>query len=213
MAPASNPVSQRPPTPRPVQRTFLTPAVAILAPEPRRPIIRNPDIPLINQANTTEPVFPSLAHESLDSQRTLVEVDEDDLPHALTVEPLYCFYPEYLYLGTSLPTRKPAELTEFLRHCQIVLSNNSGAEIHLNHPLSKTRQVTSSSLNFENLLWKSHTLVLTSLVIEEYQWIRRLARAHRPDKAYLEPAYKVMYYWNQEGWTVTRFFGNTRTRE
>ncbi len=143
----------------------------------------------------------------------MVEVDEDDLIPEISANPLYCHYPEYLYLATTLPTRSPAELTEFLRHCREVLNRNSGIDVHLNHPLTEARQITSSALNFENLLWKSRTTVSGAQVIEEYQWIRRLARAHRSDKAYLEPAFRVTYYWNQEGWTVNRFFGNARHRE
>jgi hypothetical protein len=95
----------------------------------------------------------------------------------------------------------------------VVLANNGGIDVHLNHPLVETRQITSSALNFENLLWKSRTVVLNSQVVEEYQWIRCLARTRHSDKAYLEPAYKVTYQWNQDGWTVTRFFANARLRE
>jgi len=206
-------VNQCPGTPRPTQHTFLTPAVAVLSPQTRRPIVRNPEIPLINQANTREPVFPSLLLDANPPTRTLVEVDEDDISSEPLTEPLYCHYPEYLFLSTTLPTRNPPELAEFLRHCRHVFNNNSGIDVHLNHPLTETRQITTSALNFEGLLWKSRTVVVTAQVIEEYQWIRHLARAHRSDKAYLEPAYKVTYYWNQEGWTVTRFFGNARPRE
>jgi hypothetical protein len=199
----------RPPTPIPTQRTFIAPAVEVLRP----PVVRNPEIPLINQANASEPVFPSVLIEHSPRSRTFVEVDEDDLPADLPVEPLYCYYPEYLYLGTTLPTRPPRELAQFLAHCRVVLNNNSGHELSLNHPLAELRQISTSALNFENLLFKSRTVVAHSQVIEEYQWIRRLIRAHKTDKAFLEPAYRVTYLWNQEGWTVTRFFAHPRLRE
>ena len=202
-------VSERPPTPIPRTRTFLAPAVEVLG----APIVRNPDIPLINQANEGEPHFPSLIDDRSPRFRTLVEVDEDDIHPGLPIEPLYCYYPEYLYIGATLPTRPPQELSEFLRHCRTVLNNNSGVEVNLNHPLNEARQITTSALNFENLLWKSRTIVSSAQVIEEYQWIRRLIRAHKTDKAFLDPAYRVTYLWNQEGWTVTRFFANPRQRE
>ena len=196
---------------RPTQRTFLAPAVQVQYPVPQRPIVRNPDIPLVNQANITKPVFPSIG-DNVAPHRVVVEVDSDDLPQYPRPEPLYCYYPEYFYLGLTLPTRNPGELAEFLQHCRLINTNNGGIDFHLLHPLTETRQFTSSTLNFENLLWKSRTLVTPSQVVEEYQWIRRLQRTHRPDKAYLEPAYKVTYAWNQEGWTVERFFGNPRHR-
>ena len=202
-------VSERPPTPIPRNHTFLAPAVEVLP----APIARNPDIPLINQANEEEPHFPSLIDDRSPRFRTLVEVDEDDITPRSPVEPLFCYYPEYLYIGATLPTRPPQELAEFLRHCRVVLNNNSGLDVNLNHPLTEARQITTSALNFENLLWKSRTLVSASQVIEEYQWIRRLVRAHKADKAFLDPAYRVTYLWNQEGWTVTRFFANPRLRE
>ena len=84
-----------------MQWTFIAPAVEVLRP----PVVCNPEIPLINQANVSEPVFPSVLIEHSPHNRTFVEVDEDDLPADLPIEPLYCYYPEYLYLGATLPMR------------------------------------------------------------------------------------------------------------
>jgi hypothetical protein len=52
-------------------------------------------------------------------------------------------------------------------------------------------------------LLRHHIIINGAGVIEEYARIKRQNRANALDKAYLEPAYKVQYEWNQNGWTVT----------
>jgi hypothetical protein len=59
-------------------------------------------------------------------------------------------------------------------------------------------------LNFQNYLWRTHTRISQTGIIEEYHWIRHHSQRGKIDKAVLEPAYQIFYDWIVEGWTVTR---------
>ena len=167
-------------------------------------VILNPDIPRINQANSSEPVYPSVRGPQVSSptprQRSTSSEDEDFLD---TQVPAYCYYPETIYIGEGLPTRSPRALRAFKHHCRLQY-DQSRVTLVLDQPLDHIREFTSSPLNFQNLLWKGRTTVAHFGIFEEYYWIRRQTRPNVPDRAILQPAYKVHYHWNNDSWSVTR---------
>ncbi len=117
--------------------------------------------------------------------------------------PLYCYYPESIYIADHIPTRKPRELESFKNHCRLQYDTYR-LPLEINHPLENIRQITNTPLEFQNLLWCSKVLVTHFGIFEEYQWIRRQFRPNHPERAILQPAYKVFYSWSLDGWSVTR---------
>ena len=168
-------------------------------------------IPRINQADPTAPVYPTIRGPAIHVPRPRnpvlrhqTDTSSDEANYLGTQDqPLFCHLPETIYVSEGLPTRKPRELQAFKEHCRLQYEQ-SRATLVLEQPLNRLREYTTSPLNFQNLLWRSRTTVTYFGIFEEYHWIRRQTRAHVPDRAVLQPAYKVHYTWTDGGWTVTR---------
>ena len=145
------------------------------------------------------------AHGNLPPSEPIIEqTSHDTLPGRTVLSELICYYPEQIYVSSVLPTRTPRELQEFQTHCQYLLTAAGGREIVYTHPLREVLNISTSALNFQNLLWKSRTTVTSAGIEEEYQWIRRRIRQDTVDRPILEPAYNISYPWNDDGWTVSR---------
>ena len=117
---------------------------------------------------------------------------------------LHCHYPEKIYLSSVLPTRTPRELRGFQHHCQEQYRTGAGQEFVYEFSLRDLREITTSALNFQNLLYRNQVILTASGIIEYYTRIRRNTRVNSTDTAYLEPAYEVSYTWNQNSWVVTQ---------
>ncbi len=76
--------------------------------------------------------------------------------------------------------------------------------LEITHPIENIWQITNTPLEFQNLLWRSKVLVTHFGIYEEYQWIRRQYRPNYPERAILQPAYKVFYSWTSSSWSVSR---------
>jgi hypothetical protein len=72
------------------------------------------------------------------------------------------------------------------------------------HGLDESRNVTTSPLHFENLLWRYAIILHDQGITEEYYWIKHDRKRHRPDHPRLEPAYAVNYPWTGTTWTTTQ---------
>jgi len=126
-----------------------------------------------------------------------------------TQEPLFCHFPEAIYVSNLLPTRTPRELDQFKRHCCLQYDTHRQTLL-LERPLDHVREITPNALTFENLLWRARTTVAHFGVTEEYFWIRRQVRRHIIDRAILVPAYKVFYAWDSASWHTTILPSNYR---
>ena len=175
-----------------------------------------PVIPRVNQSNHREPVYasiqPTVQGRNPSSQRPIAPERRATAPPTTSSEeatflatdtPFYCYYPESIYVSDHLPTRSPRALQAFKEHCRLQF-----VQVHqpllLQQPLERAREITPSPLNFQNLLWRSSVTVSHYGIFEEYHWIRRQQRPHAPDRAILQPAYKVFYGWQTDGWSVSR---------
>ena len=117
---------------------------------------------------------------------------------------LHCHYPEKIYRSSVLPTRTPRELQKFQQHCQSQYQEGSGQEFVYEFSLQDLREITTSALNFQNLLYRNQVILTSSEIIEYYTCIKRNTRMHSTDTAYLEPVYEVLYTWTQSRWVVTQ---------
>ena len=117
---------------------------------------------------------------------------------------LFAYYPQQIYVSEVLPTRNILELQAFQDWCRSEYEAQLGVEVVYNHPINHAREITTSLLNFQGLLWKARTVLSSSGIIEEYHYIRRITRPNRPDKPTLEPTYTVVYPWGAHGWNVSR---------
>lgn len=182
-------------------------------------------VPQINQANSTGFVFPRIGQfaQPAPVPRPRIQIPQytaqgpvfgpvveqssssEEILHRLPsrARELHSYYPETIYVSSTLPTRSSQEITEFLTHSRILFQDRAARDVVINHPLEKAYEITTSPLNFQNLLWKAKVTISTSGIYEEYSWIRRRPNATRPDRAILVPAYSVQYQWNTESWTVT----------
>ena len=216
-----------PPTLHPrVQERFLAPQVgerrSPTSLSPATPAIPEPIVPLVNQAGPGEPLFVSVTRPGTGSTyhvpaqprervhrefRPIVErVTDSEESHYVPVQAneLHCHYPEKIYLSSVLPTRTPQELRNFQQHCQARYQSGSGQEFVYEFHLQDLREITTSALNFQNLLYRNQVILTASGIIEYYARIRRNMRVNSTDTAYLEPAYEVLYTWNQSSWVVTQ---------
>jgi hypothetical protein len=194
-----------------------------VVPSPRPRPIPNRDTPRINQANRNlrinqatgqEPYFPSI------SQPVPVRAHLPPPPVTTVVDPsssseeahrtfgrgteLHCFYPENIYVSSVIPTRNPQELQNYLSHCRTQYEAHSGIEVIFKHELRESYTITTSPLNFQNLLWRTSIVLTGSGIVEEYCRICGRTSASVPDRAILIPVYNVTYGWISDGWTVTR---------
>ncbi len=48
--------------------------------------------------------------------------------------PLYCYYPESIYVADHIPTRKPRELESFKNHCHLQYDTYR-LPLEINHPI------------------------------------------------------------------------------
>jgi hypothetical protein len=100
--------------------------------------------------------------------------------------------------------RTPRELRHFQEHCFRIYQHQEGLDIVYEHGINRIRQVTTSPLNFQGLLWKSKTTLSIGGITEYYCWIRRHTRTNNVARINLEPAYQVDYDWTESSWTVGR---------
>jgi hypothetical protein len=176
-----------------------------------------------NQATPTEPAYPSIDRFYRQPERPLPPTPQEPvevrgqvasayrtLPqeevHQLMPahQELYCYYPEAIYLSSVLPTRTPRELRHFQEHCFRIYQHQEGLNIVYEHGINRIRQITTSPLNFQGLLWKSKTTLSIGGITEYYCWIRRHTRENNVARVNLEPAYQVDYDWTECLWTVGR---------
>ena len=216
-----------PPTPHPrAQERFLAPRVgerrSPTSLSPTTPAIQEPVVPLVHRAGPGEPLFVSVTRPGTEPTyhvpaqprewvyrefRPIIErVTDSEESHYVPVQAceLHCHYPEKIYLSSVLPTRTPRELQGFQHHCQEQYRTGSGQEFAYEFSLRDLREITTSALNFQNLLYRNQVILTASGIIEYYTRIRRNTRVNSTDTAYLEPAYEVSYTWNQSSWVVTQ---------
>jgi hypothetical protein len=89
-------------------------------------------------------------------------------------------------------------------------STNAAIDYAFHQGLNRIHIITTSPLNFANLLWKSKVILSIHGIIEYYCWIRRRSSAHHATRASLEPAYQVNTDWNEYRYTVTRLSQHPR---
>jgi len=194
--PLSSPEERRPEGQGPIPRQS----------EEQRPVPTSqrttPRHPRINQATPSEPVYPSIQEVPVARQHST----SSNEAQFLETQPrqFHCHLPKTIFVSEHLPTRTPRELNVFKNHCYIQQQAHPQESLVLELPLTLARDITTSPLNFQNLLWKSKTTLSFYRIFEDYCWIRRQQRLNRPDQAILQPAYQVHYKWDQHGWTVTR---------
>ncbi|KAH9983006.1 hypothetical protein BJV77DRAFT_967025 [Russula vinacea] len=197
-----------PPTPHPrVQERFLAPRVgerrSPTSLSPATPAIQEP-VPLVNRAGPGEPLFVSVARPGTEPTYHVPAQPREKHYVPVQARELHCHYPEKIYLSSVLPTRTPRELQGFQHHCQEQYRTGSGQEFVYEFSLRDLREITTSALNFQNLLYRNQVILTASGIIEYYARIRRNTRVNSTDTAYLEPAYEVSYTWNQSSWVVTQ---------
>jgi hypothetical protein len=168
--------------------------------------IPNPDIYPINQSRPNEPVYPAVNrfyHDNPSPDKPDVFQDLTD-PHATSSQnsTAHPYYPEGLYVSSVLPTRTPRDLRAFQHHCWNIY--HAQPRTNYIHGLDESRQITTSPLHFENLLWRYATVLFESGITEEYYWIKRDHHRGRPDRPRLEPAYSITYPWVGTHWKVTQ---------
>jgi hypothetical protein len=191
---------------RPTRRLDRTNTSSSEAPVVPSPVVRtvpNRDIPRINQAHPTEAHYPAITRYSPrpSSAQTLPQNDHTAPVRLPVTEGLHCYYPEYSFLAENIPTRNYAELVQFFAHCQTLVRTQP--IVHINHPLSRLRDITTDPLNFVNFLWRVQITITLQGITERYSYIRRRVRHGHPDKAILEPAFDVSFIWSSHHWTVT----------
>ena len=167
-------------------------------------VVPNPDIPRVDLANQRRPplIRPIPVYPQQPAARQHSTSSEE--AQFLDTQPtqLHCYYPEAFYIADHVPTRTPRELRQFKEHCRLQYQAQRNTLV-LDLPFSRVHEITSNPLNFQNLLWKTHTTLTHFGITEEYQWIRRQIRIGIPDNTILRPAYKVFYPWNTDGWNVS----------
>ena len=117
---------------------------------------------------------------------------------------LHCYFPEEIYVSSVLTTRTPQELRHFQEYCSAIYQNQEGLDIVYEHGINRIRQITSSPLNFQTLLWKTKTTLSLRGITKCYSWIRRQNRANHTACIILEPAYQVNISWDKCLWTTGR---------
>jgi hypothetical protein len=187
---------------RPLNRTSTSSSEAPVVPSPVVRVVPNRDIPRINQAHPTEAHYPAITGSFSRLPTPAIPDRHRDAPVQLPLtEGLHCHYPEYSYLAENIPTRNYQELVQFFAHCQGLIT--SQAVVHINHPLTRLRDITTDPLNFVNFLWRIQITITYQGITERYSYIKRRVRSGHPDKAVLEPAFDVSFIWSSHHWTVT----------
>ena len=177
---------------------------------------------MINRARPGEPLFVSVARPETEPtyhiptqprewvHREFLSVVErttnSEENHYVPVQAhaLHCHHPEKIYLSSVLPMRTPRELQEFQQHCQSQYQEESGQEFVYEFSLRDLREITTSMLNFQNLLYRNQVIFTASGITKYYAHIKRNMCVHSMDTAYLEPVYEVLYTWTQSSWVVTQ---------
>ena len=193
----------RPRPTRPLNRTSTSSSEAPVVPSPVVRVVPNRDIQRINQAHPTEAHYPTITGFSPrpSPAQILPERHRDAPVRLLLTEGLHCHYPEYSFLAENIPTRNYQELVQFFTHCQGLIA--SQPVVHINHPLTRLRDITTDPLNFVNFLWRVQITITYQGITERYSYIKRRTRNGHPDKAVLEPAFDVSFIWSSHHWTVT----------
>jgi hypothetical protein len=172
----------------------------------------------INQAYQDEPVFPTIqrpipVHPRREEPRISsgsgddivfnpVRIQNRPATPRIEAQEINAFYPEQIYISSVIPTRSPVELREFRNHCTQLLHTQNDPTVLIKHNLREILQITTSALHFQNLLWRGAIEISGNNITEQYSRIRRHTLQGRPDRANLEPAFQVVYYYGREEWTV-----------
>jgi hypothetical protein len=190
------------------------PAVHSYSPPEEIPLfVPNPDIPRINQAQPSEPIFPSIQQPYQNPTRSQhrhhtppqAPPTQSSAHHIPVVsQDLHSYYPEELFISSVLPTRTPRELRKFQDHCWKIFQQRQQS-CSFAHTLDDSRRITTSPLHFQNLLWRGTISFEPQGITELYYRIKRLTRPDYPDRPFLEPAYSVTYPWVGIYWSVTQF--------
>ena len=146
------------------------------------------------------PVYPQREEYRVSSREEIVYTPPP--PQTIQAQEIYAFYPEQIYIANVIPMRSPAELREFKHHCITLITNQTRPTLLFNHDLREIRHITSSTLHFQNFLWRKSINISNNSIAESYSWIRRRTLQGRTDQAYLEPAYQVTYQHRCNEWTV-----------
>ena len=156
--------------------------------------------PMFSSIQSPVPVYPQREEHWVSSGEEIVYTP---LPlQAIQAQEIHAFYPEQIYIASVIPTHSPAELREFKHHCITQLMNQTQPSLLYNHDLREIRHITTSTLHFQNLLWRKSVNITNNNIMESYSWIRRCTLQGRTDKVYLEPAYQVTYQYRHNEWTV-----------
>ena len=95
-------------------------------------------------------------------------------PRTIQTQEVHAFYPEQIYIASVISMHSPAELREFMHHCITQLTNQTPPSLLYNHDLREIRHITTSTLHFQNLLWRKSVSITNNNITESYSWIRRL---------------------------------------
>jgi hypothetical protein len=165
--------------------------------------IPNPDITQPNRPQPAAPPINRFYDQNPSPDRPDVFQDLSD-PHTTPSQEgkLHPYYPENLYISSVLPTRTPKDLRHFQAHCWNIF--HARPRSNFIHGLDESRNITTSPLHFENLLWRYAIILHDQGITEEYYWIKRDRKRHRPDRPRLEPAYAVNYPWTGTAWTTAQ---------
>ena len=136
------------------------------------------------------------------SRRTTPPEEVHQIP--VVTQDSYPYFPEEIFLSSVLPTRTPRELRAYQQHCWDIYQHQEGLDVVYDQGINRIRDITTSPLHFQNLLWRSKTTLTLGGIIECYCWIRRRIRNGNTDRVYLEPAYQVSYPWSEFQWIVSR---------
>ena len=67
------------------------------------------------------PVYPQREENRVSSGEEIVYTP----PPPQTIQEIYAFYPEHIYIASVIPTCSPAELREFKHHCITLFTNQT----------------------------------------------------------------------------------------
>jgi len=98
------------------------------------PVVPNLDIQQINQVNQETPSGRLVPLPQVPLPRQTTTSSEEEQLLRTPGNPLYCYYPESIYVADHIPTRKPRELESFKNHCHLQY-NTYRLPLEINHPI------------------------------------------------------------------------------
>ena len=164
----------------------------------------------MNQASSGEPMFPSIQnpvpvypHREEPRASSGKEIVYTPLPpQRIHAQADHTFYPEQIYIASVISMCSPAERREFKHHCITQLTNQTWPNLVFQHDLREIEHITTSTIHFQNLLWRWSVNIANNNITESFSWIRRCTLQGQPDQTYLESSYHVVYYYGHNKLTV-----------